>query len=75
MVTHALSPGAWETNRRIHEFETSLVHIASSRTARATKLDNNRKDKDWSGGKKKTVTPKLFRMGTVFYSRVSRNRQ
>lgn len=74
MVTHALSSGAWETSRRIYEFETSLVHIASSRTARATKLDNNNK-KDWSGEEKKTVTLKLFRMGTVFYSLVSRDRQ
>lgn len=75
MVTNALSPGAWETSRRIYEFETSLVHIASSRTARATKLDNNNK-KDWSGEeKKKPVTPKLFLMGTVFYSLVSRDRQ
>jgi hypothetical protein len=35
-VAHAFNPSTWEAEQAISEFETSLVYIVSSRTARAT---------------------------------------
>jgi hypothetical protein len=35
VVAHAFNPSTWEADRRISEFEVSLVYTVSSRTARA----------------------------------------
>jgi hypothetical protein len=57
VVAHTFNPSTWEADRRISEFEASLVYKVSSRTARAIQrnpVSKNQKKKE----KKRKKKPK-----------------
>jgi hypothetical protein len=68
VVVHAFDPSSWEAEAGRFEFEASLVHRVSSRTAKATEkpcLEKKKSPRNWLLAPKKTRHYHLMRFKVV----------
>jgi hypothetical protein len=54
-VAHAFNPSTWEADRRISEFEASLVYRMSSRATQRNPVSKNKNKAKQNKNKKKSV--------------------